>query len=178
MSNYLKFSVIPGRVQRDRFHTRSEIKQVWQKSPVLIISRKVSNIHNSKSERWMQYSATLHQSGWSKQDFVKKHKPIKPDPDADENIDDVDLEIYWEEVEHFIQHKINMRQNLETIIWISMGSILSCFTNVHQGFNILWIKFLYFWCIVASTWIKKDHFRHWWWRKCLCQVAWRNICIV
>ena len=43
-----------------------------------------------------------------------KNKPIKPETNEDEeNPDEVDLEIYKEEVKQFVQRKMNLRRILE-----------------------------------------------------------------
>ena len=47
-------------------------------------------------------------------EFQAKNKPIKPEENEEEgNPDEVDLEIYKEEVKQFVQHKMNLRRNLE-----------------------------------------------------------------
>ena len=54
-------------------------------------------------------------------EFQVKNKPIKPKTNEDdENPDEVDLEIYKEEVKQFVQQKMNLRRNLEKsygLIW-------------------------------------------------------------
>ena len=44
--------------------------------------------------------------------FTTKYKPTKPDYDTSGEIDEVDLEIYREEVKQFVQRKTNMRENI------------------------------------------------------------------
>ena len=48
-------------------------------------------------------------------DFVAKHKPIKPESGEGGEADEVDHEIYREEVKQFVQRKINMRRNIEKV---------------------------------------------------------------
>ena len=45
--------------------------------------------------------------------FITKYKPTKLDYDLQGEIDEVDLEIYREEVKQFVQRKTNMRRNIE-----------------------------------------------------------------
>ena len=47
-------------------------------------------------------------------EFQTKNKPVKPESGQDEdNSDEVDQEIYKEEVKQFVQRKMNLRRNLE-----------------------------------------------------------------
>ena len=47
--------------------------------------------------------------------LVTKHRPIKPEPisNNDESIDEVDHEIYKEEIKQFVQKKLNLQKNTE-----------------------------------------------------------------
>ena len=40
--------------------------------------------------------------------LLKKHKPLPPVKREDEPIDDVDMEIYKEEIKQFVQRKMNL----------------------------------------------------------------------
>ena len=54
------------------------------------------------------------------ENFASKFKPTKPEPGEDGEVDEVDHEIYCEEVKQFVQRKINMRRNIEKaygLIW-------------------------------------------------------------
>ena len=63
--------------------------------------------------------------------FTSKYKPIKPKHDDAGELDEVDMEIYREEVKQFVQRKSNMRRNLEKNIWFSVGTVLCRATNLH-----------------------------------------------
>ena len=52
--------------------------------------------------------------------FITKYKPVKPDQSETGKVDEVDMEIYREEVKQFVQRKTNMRRNLEKaygLVW-------------------------------------------------------------
>ena len=52
--------------------------------------------------------------------FITKYKPAKPDRNEAGEVDEVDMEIYREEVKQFVQRKTNMRRNLEKaygLVW-------------------------------------------------------------
>ena len=55
-------------------------------------------------------------------DFQAKNKPVKPESNQDEeNPDEVDLEIYKEEVKQFVQRKMNLRRNMEKLYGLIWG---------------------------------------------------------
>ena len=55
--------------------------------------------------------------------FNELHKPVKPEKgksSKDDDVDEVDLEIYKEEVKQFVQRKMNLRRNMEksySLVW-------------------------------------------------------------
>ena len=81
--------------------------------------------------------------------FVAKYKPTKPDYDASGEIDEVDMEIYREEVKQFVQRKTNMRRNLEKTYGLIWGQCsaglqtyikgLSYFETASSAFDPLWL---------------------------------------
>jgi len=82
--------------------------------------------------------------------FNESHKPIKPEKrDEDEDIDEVDLEIYREEVKQFVQRKMNMRRNVEKSYGLVWGQCsnglqtyikgLSSYDTQARIFDLLWL---------------------------------------
>ena len=64
--------------------------------------------------------------------LVNKHWPIKREPVdyKDETVDEVDLEIYKEEIKQFMQRKLNLRRNTEKaydLIWGQCSAALQAF---------------------------------------------------
>ena len=64
--------------------------------------------------------------------LVTKHRPINPEPisNEDESIDEVDPEIYKEEIKQFIQRKLNLQRNTEKaygLIWGQCSAALQAF---------------------------------------------------
>ena len=55
--------------------------------------------------------------------FAAKYKPVKSELDDRVEIDEVDHEIYREEVKQFVQRKINLRRNLEKVYGLIRGSV-------------------------------------------------------
>ena len=56
-------------------------------------------------------------------DFAAKHKPIKPKSDEGGEVNEVDREMYREEVKQFVQRKINMRRNKEKVYGLIRDSV-------------------------------------------------------
>ena len=83
-------------------------------------------------------------------EFQAKNKPIKPEGnEEEENPDEVDLEIYKEEVKQFVQRKMNLRRNLEKsygLIWGQCSAGLqayvkgtSAYATMSVIFNVVWL---------------------------------------
>ena len=58
------------------------------------------------------------------QAFRTTNKPIKPDT-SDEEVDEVDMEIYCKEVKQFVRRKGTLRQNLEKSYGLVWGQCLA-----------------------------------------------------
>ena len=84
-------------------------------------------------------------------EFQTKNKPVKPEEvDEEENpTDEVDQEIYKEEVKQFVQRKMNLRRNLEKsygLIWgqcsVGLQAYIkgtSAYSAMSQIFNVVWL---------------------------------------
>ena len=57
--------------------------------------------------------------------FTSKYKPTKPEYGDTGETNEVDIEIYREEVKQFVQRKINMRRNLEKMYGLVWGQCSS-----------------------------------------------------
>ena len=54
------------------------------------------------------------------EDFQSINKPVKPDSSTDPTVDEVDVDLYKEEVKQFVQCKMSLRRNIEKsygLIW-------------------------------------------------------------
>ena len=81
--------------------------------------------------------------------FTTKYKPTKPDYGTSGIIDEVDLEIYREEVKQFVQRKTNMRRNIEKaygLIWGQCSAGLQTYIKgllnyetASSAFDPLWL---------------------------------------
>ena len=84
--------------------------------------------------------------------FNELHKPTKPKKDEsseESDIDEVDLEIYKEEVKQFVQRKMNLRQNIENSYGLVWGQCSNGLQTYIKGlfpyesqakvFNLLWL---------------------------------------
>ena len=82
--------------------------------------------------------------------ILKKHKPIKPLKKEDNGAsDDVDLEIYKEEIKEFVQRKMNLHRNMEKtygLVWGQYSTALqsfvkgiSDFEECSAAFDIIWL---------------------------------------
>ena len=83
-------------------------------------------------------------------EFQTKNKPVKPESGLDEeNPNEVNQEIYKEEVKQFVQHKMNLRRNLEKsyrLIWGQCSAGLQAYikgTSAYAAmtpiFNVVWL---------------------------------------
>ena len=82
-------------------------------------------------------------------DFAAKHNPIKPKSGEGGEIDEVDHEIYREEVKQFVQRKINLRRNIEKVyglIWVQCSAGLQTYIKGlsyyeigSSNFDALWL---------------------------------------
>ena len=73
------------------------------------------------------------------ENFLQTHKPVKPPQDEFGGIDDVDKEIYKEEVKQFVQRKINLRRNIEKsygLIWGQCSSGLKQYIKGLETFSV------------------------------------------
>ena len=57
--------------------------------------------------------------------FQEANKPVKPAKDDFGGVDEVDQEIYKEEVKQFVQRKINLRRNIEKCFGLVWGQCSS-----------------------------------------------------
>ena len=83
------------------------------------------------------------------ENFTSKYKPIKPEYDDIGEVDEVDMEIYREEVKQFVQRKINMRRNLEKTYGLVWGQCSAALQTYIKGllyyetssskFDALWL---------------------------------------
>ena len=82
--------------------------------------------------------------------FQTKNKPVKLESGQDEeDTDEVDQEIYKEEVKHFVQRKMNLRRNLEKsygLIWGQYSTSLQAYIKgtlayaaMSPIFNVVWL---------------------------------------
>ena len=82
--------------------------------------------------------------------LLKKHKPTKPiKKEEGEPMDDVDMEIYKEEIKQFVQRKMNLRRNMEKtygLVWGQCSTALqsfikgiSDFEQRSATFDIIWL---------------------------------------
>ena len=69
------------------------------------------------------------------ENFAAKHKPIKPESDESGELDEVDKEIYREEVKQFVQQKINMRRNLEKAYGLIWGQCSAGLQTYNKGLS-------------------------------------------
>ena len=67
--------------------------------------------------------------------LVAKYKPAKPEYDVSGDVDEVDMEIYREEVKQFVQRKTNMRRNLEKTYGLVWGQCLSGLQTYIKGLS-------------------------------------------
>ena len=84
-------------------------------------------------------------------EFQNKNKPVKPEDDNNEEnaADEVDQEIYKEEVKQFVQRKMSLRRNLEKtygLIWGQCSAGLqayikgtSAYATMSPIFNVVWL---------------------------------------
>ena len=69
----------------------------------------------------------------------KKHKPTELlKREDDEPVDDVDIEIYKEEIKQFVQRKMNLQRNMEKsygLVWGQCFTALQSFVKDVSGFE-------------------------------------------
>ena len=85
-------------------------------------------------------------------DFQTMNKPIKPDPSTDPNVDEVDVDLYKEEVKQFVQHKMNLRRNIEKsygLIWGQCSAGLKQYIKGLADYESKSIKF-------DAVWLLRD----------------------
>ena len=81
--------------------------------------------------------------------FNELHKPIKPETSEGDELDEVDLEIYKEEVKQFVQRKMNLRRNIEKSFGLVWGQCSNGLQTYIKGlysyetqakiFDLLWL---------------------------------------
>ena len=64
-----------------------------------------------------------------------KYKLVKPESDETGEVDEVDQEIYREEVKQFVQLKINLRRNLEKVYGLIWGQCLAGLQTYIKGLS-------------------------------------------
>ena len=73
------------------------------------------------------------------ENFLLTHKTVKPPQDEFGGIDEVDKEIYKEEVKQFVQRKINLRRNIEKsygLIWGQYSSGLKQYVKGLESYSV------------------------------------------
>ena len=82
--------------------------------------------------------------------FQSMNKSIKPDPSTDPNVDEVDVDLYKEEVKQFVQRKMNLRRNIEKsygLIWGQCSSGLKQYIKGLADFKVKSVKFDAVWLL-------------------------------
>ena len=77
---------------------------------------------------------------------------IKLDPSTDPNVDEVDVDLYKEEVKQFVQHKMNLRRNIEKsygLIWGQCSAGLKQYIKGLADYESKSIKF-------DAVWLLRD----------------------
>ena len=95
--------------------------------------------------------------------FTVKYKPTKPDHDASGEMDEVDLEIYREEVKQFVQRKTNMRRNLEKTYGLIWGQCLAGLQTYIKGLSYYETASSVFdplWLLREIKKVKKERYIH------------------